>query len=128
MIPRTAIRSLAQTIFLGPATTTTATATAGRNRNAPRALQKVLCVPTYPSGKLWITERWYVRDCSLYERESIEFLEELAVERVGRFQVQFILRVESRARNVVHARPKRLRSVSVLELREEFTSKTIKLA
>jgi hypothetical protein len=49
--------------------------------------------------------------CPASGHAPIEFLEELAVERVGRFQVQFILRVESRPRDVVHARPKRLRSV-----------------
>ena len=50
----------------------------------------------------------------------VEFLEQLAMERIGRLQVQFILRVEMRARNVVHARPERLRSILQIRFRFEF--------
>jgi len=50
----------------------------------------------------------------------VEFLEQLAMERIGRLQVQFILRVETRARNVVHARPERLRSILQIRFRFDF--------
>jgi hypothetical protein len=41
----------------------------------------------------------------------VEFLEQLAVERICRFEVKLILRVETRTPNVVHAPPKRLHSI-----------------